>query len=57
MSALVLIVEDEPGVREGLVGAVERLGYSAAAAASLAEARQELSARTPDCVLLDIRLR
>ncbi|MDB4965622.1 MAG: Response regulator of zinc sigma-54-dependent two-component system [Myxococcales bacterium] len=57
MSALVLIVEDEPGVREGLVGAVERLGYVAAAAASLAEARRELAARSPDCVLLDIRLR
>jgi hydrogenase maturation protein HypF len=29
MSALVLIVEDEPGLREGLVGAVERLGHVA----------------------------
>ena len=57
MSALVLIVEDEPGVREGLVGAVERLGFTAAAAASLADARRELAARSPDCVLLDIRLR
>jgi DNA-binding NtrC family response regulator len=57
VSALVLIVEDEPGVREGLVGAVERLGYAAAVAASLADARRELAARTPDCVLLDIRLR
>ncbi|MCU1276685.1 MAG: Response regulator of zinc sigma-54-dependent two-component system [bacterium] len=57
MSALVLIVEDEPGVREGLVDAVERLGHEAAAAASLAEARRALTARTPDCVLLDIRLR
>ncbi len=56
-SPLVLIVEDEPGVREGLVGAVEKLGYGAAAAASLAEARRELDARSPDCVLLDIRLR
>ena len=40
-----LIVEDEPGVREGLVGAVERLGYGAAAAASLAEARARAGAR------------
>src|SRR5947209_15601814 len=54
---LVLMVEDEPGLREGLVGAVERLGYGATAAASLADARKELAARTPDCVLLDIRLR
>ncbi len=56
-ASLVLIVEDEPGVREGLIGAVERLGFTAVAAASLAEARRELAARSPDCVLLDIRLR
>ncbi len=56
-NATVLIVEDEPGVREGLVGAVEKLGHRALAAASLAEARRLLAAQTPDCVLLDIRLR
>jgi DNA-binding NtrC family response regulator len=52
----VLVVEDEPGIREGLAAAVESLGYRALAAAGLAEARARL-APPPDCVLLDIRLR
>jgi DNA-binding NtrC family response regulator len=56
MSA-VLVVEDEPGVREGLITAVERLGHRGVPAASLAEARSRLAAESPDCVLLDIRLR
>jgi two-component system, NtrC family, response regulator AtoC len=53
----VLIVEDERGLREGLVGAVETLGYRAVPAAGLAEARQLLGSQSVDCVLLDIRLR
>ena len=53
----VLIVEDEPGLRAGLVAAVERLGLRALAAAGLGEARLLLAAETIDCVLLDIRLR
>jgi two-component system, NtrC family, response regulator AtoC len=53
----VLIVEDEPGLREGLVGAVETLGYRALPAPGLAEARRVFAAEPPDCVLLDIRLK
>jgi DNA-binding NtrC family response regulator len=53
----VLIVEDEPGLREGLVGAIETLGYRALPAAGLAEARRAFESETPDCVLLDIRLK
>ncbi len=49
-------VEDERGLREGLLGACERLGNSFRAA-GLAEARQILSQRTVACVLLDIRLK
>ncbi len=55
--ASVLIVEDEPGIREGLVGAVETLGHRALSAARLAEARALLASEAPDCILLDIRLR
>ncbi|MGO9713555.1 MAG: sigma-54-dependent transcriptional regulator [Polyangiaceae bacterium] len=55
---LVLIVEDEPGLREGLVGAIETLGYRALAAPGLAEARRAFAGdEVPDCVLLDIRLK
>jgi DNA-binding NtrC family response regulator len=56
MSA-VLIVEDEAGLREGLVGAVQTLGHRAMAAAGLGEARRLLQSESVDCVLLDIRLR
>jgi DNA-binding NtrC family response regulator len=55
--AAVLIVEDEPGLREGLVGAVESLGLSALAAAGLGEARRILTGSSPACILLDIRLK
>ena len=55
--AAVLIVEDERGLREGLVGAVERLGCRALAASGLHEARELLAANGVDCILLDIRLK
>jgi DNA-binding NtrC family response regulator len=53
----VLIVEDEPGLREGLASAIETLGYRAIPAPGLAEARRSFAAEVPDCVLLDIRLK
>jgi DNA-binding NtrC family response regulator len=53
----VLIVEDEPGLREGLVNAVETLGCRGVPAAGLDEARRCLATAAVDCVLLDIRLR
>jgi DNA-binding NtrC family response regulator len=55
----VLIVDDEPGVREGLARAVTSAGYRPLVASSLADARAAI-ARSPgeiDCVLLDIRLK
>ncbi len=51
----VLIVEDEPGLREGLVHAIETLGYRARAAAGIGQARPLVA--TADCILLDIRLK
>jgi DNA-binding NtrC family response regulator len=53
----VLVVEDEPGLRDGLLGAVRTLGYDGLPAAGLGEARAVLAAGAVDCVLLDIRLR
>jgi DNA-binding NtrC family response regulator len=55
--ARVLIVDDEAGVREGLVRAVSSRGYATTAAASLADARRALDAEAIDCVLLDVRLK
>jgi DNA-binding NtrC family response regulator len=56
-AACVLIVEDERGLREGLAGAVERLGCRALPAPGLREARELLSEHGVDCILLDIRLK
>jgi DNA-binding NtrC family response regulator len=53
----VLIVEDEPGLRQGLVDVVTGMGLSAVAVGSLGEGRRSLESQPVDCVLLDIRLR
>jgi DNA-binding NtrC family response regulator len=53
----VLIVEDEPGLREGLGRAVAKLGYRPLPAAGLGEARRLVATEAVDCVLLDLRLR
>ena len=55
--ATVLIVDDEPGVREGLVRAVASRGYRTVPASSLAEAREAIGREVLDCVLLDVRLK
>ncbi|HEY6463078.1 MAG TPA: sigma-54 dependent transcriptional regulator, partial [Polyangiaceae bacterium] len=55
--ATVLIVDDEPGVREGLARAVTSRGHRAVPVPSLAEARLAFERETPDCVLLDVRLK
>ncbi|MBL8604804.1 MAG: sigma-54-dependent Fis family transcriptional regulator [Myxococcales bacterium] len=53
----VLVVDDERGLREGLVKAVERLGHQAVAAEGVVEARRRIEAERFDCVLLDVRLK
>jgi len=53
----VLVVEDEPGLRDGLVQAVASLGHVGVPAPGLTEARRILDVETVDCVLLDIRLK
>jgi len=53
----VLIVDDEAGVREGLVRAVASKGHRTVAASSLLEARRALEGEELDCVLLDMRLK
>jgi two-component system, NtrC family, response regulator AtoC len=57
MSGVVLIVEDEPGLRQGLSDLVTAMGSEPLTAAGLGEARGIVAARAIDCVLLDIRLR
>src|ERR1700722_14803940 len=55
--AIVLIVEDEASVREGLVRAVATKGHRTVAAAGIVEARAVLAGEELDCVLLDVRLK
>jgi DNA-binding NtrC family response regulator len=53
----VLIVDDETGIREGLVRAVASKGHRAVPASSLAEARAAIEREALDCILLDVRLK
>ena len=53
MKARLLIVEDDAGIRSGLVRALTNAGYDCAASASATAARQ---ADRPDLVLLDLGL-
>jgi two-component system OmpR family response regulator len=51
-----LLVDDEPGLREPLAEYLSRQGFVVAQAASAAEARSLLRDDTPDLVLLDIMM-
>ncbi len=51
-----LVVEDDPVSREALVEVIEREGFQAAAASSLAEARSRLATFQPELVLVDLQL-
>ena len=53
----VLIVEDDEGLRDGLVSVVRSLGFDPLPAAGLVDARAIVLDKLVDCVLLDIRLR
>ncbi|MBI5516750.1 MAG: sigma-54-dependent Fis family transcriptional regulator [Deltaproteobacteria bacterium] len=52
----VLVVEDDRGVREGLLRALASAGHRGVGAEGLAAAREALRGSALDCVLLDVRL-
>jgi two-component system, NtrC family, nitrogen regulation response regulator NtrX len=52
----VLIVDDEPGIRESLSGVLEDEGFVCAAAASGEECLEELARNSYDAILLDVWL-
>ena len=56
MTRTILVVDDEPTIREALVARLEEDGFAAVGAESLAGARAALRARAIDAVLLDIKL-
>jgi len=56
MSSRVLIVEDEPDIRELVVHHLKREGYQVSVAASGEEALRQVQAFPPDLVLLDLMM-
>ena len=54
MAADVLVVDDEPELREAVAGFLTRSGYAVRTAANAAEARAALQAQPADAVILDI---
>lgn len=56
MSSRVLIVEDEPDIRDLVVHHLKREGYQVSAAASGEEALRQVRAAPPDLVLLDLMM-
>ncbi|MFP4561472.1 MAG: sigma-54-dependent transcriptional regulator [Thiohalorhabdus sp.] len=56
MNPVLLIVDDEPSIRELIGLTVEPLGFEVREAGTLAEAREALAAEAPDLILTDLRL-
>ncbi len=56
MSARILIVDDEPGIRSSLAGILEDEGYRVASAGTAGEAAERLEGEAFDAVLLDLWL-
>ncbi|HSD29067.1 MAG TPA: HD domain-containing phosphohydrolase [Vicinamibacteria bacterium] len=54
--ARVLIVDDDPVVRETIRDSVEHLGYATREAGSAEEALENLTRELPDLILLDVRM-
>jgi CheY-like chemotaxis protein len=53
---LILIVDDEPGIRSSACQALEDAGYQTVAAASASEAKAVIGLTVPDLIVMDIRL-
>ncbi len=55
-SARILVVDDDPGIREVLCDYLAQHGYVATGVASAAEMDQALAAGTPDVMVLDVMM-
>jgi CheY-like chemotaxis protein len=54
--ARVLVVDDEPSIRQLSARMLERLGYAAEEAGEASEALERIQACTPDVVLVDVMM-
>ena len=52
----ILVVDDDPGIREVLCDYLGQHGYETAGAASAAEMDRAMAARTPDLIVLDLMM-
>lgn len=52
----ILVVDDDPGIREVLCDYLNQHGYDAVGAASAAEMDRAIAARTPDLIVLDLMM-
>lgn len=55
-AARILVVDDDPGIREVLTDYLSQHGYEAEGAASAAEMDRALAGRTPDLIVLDLMM-
>jgi DNA-binding response OmpR family regulator len=56
MDATILVVDDEPSMREFAGRVLADAGYNVIAAATLQEAKERIDADRPDLLLVDVRL-
>ncbi|RZJ01516.1 MAG: response regulator [Brevundimonas sp.] len=54
--ARILVVDDDPGIREVLTDYLSQHGYEAEGAASAAEMDRAIAARAPDMIVLDLMM-
>jgi DNA-binding NtrC family response regulator len=54
--AHLLIADDDPDIRELMTGIAIEEGFSVSQAADIKEARVQIALRSPDAILLDVRL-
>jgi len=52
----ILVVDDDPGIREVLCDYLGQHGYDTAGAASAAEMDRAMAARAPDLIVLDLMM-
>lgn len=56
MDSVVLVVDDDPTARYGMRRALERQGHALFEAESISSAELQIEKRTPDVILLDVKL-
>ena len=56
MAALILIIDDDPHLRDGFARLLGEEGYDARVAASAEEGLQAMRETMPDCVIMDVRM-